>query len=134
MTRSEQDRREEAAAIIAAQIANASQRDAFAALGHTVLFTASIAFMGDVRPAAEIEWHWLVFVAWASSVLGLFALTLSFQLADSAAEKRIKALHDEGADDHHFWLNVWNFLALWTFPVSMLATAGFAAKNLWSIA
>jgi hypothetical protein len=133
MTRSEQDRREEAAAIISAQIANASQRDAFALLGHTVLFTASISFMGDVRPAAEIEWHWLVFVAWASSVIGLFALTLSFQLADGAAEKRIKYLHEEGIDDRHFWLSACNSLALWTFPVSMLATAGFAAKNLWSI-
>lgn len=134
MIRGEQERRDEAAGIISAQIANASQRDAFGALGHTVLFTASIAFMGDVRPAAEIEWHWLVFVAWASSVIGLFSLTLSFQLADSAAEKRIKALHDDGADDRHLWLGVCNFLALWTFPVSMLATASFAAKNLWSIA
>lgn len=134
MMRDAEGKAREESNVVAAQIANGGQRDAFIALGHTVLFTASIAFMGDVRPAAQVEWLGLLFAAWISSVIGLFALTLSFQIADQAADQRLEKMHDDGADDQHRPLDICNMIALWTFPASMFGTAAFAAKNLWSVA
>ncbi len=131
--RSEEDKRQEVSAIIAAQIANGGQRDAFVALGHTVLFTASIAFMGDIRPASEIEWTWLLFLAWASSVIGLFALTWSFREAHIAGNDRLAKIHDDHIADGLDMVDITNGVALWTFPISMLATASFAGINLWSV-
>lgn len=134
MMRDAEGKAREENSVVAAQIANGGQRDAFIALGHTVLFTASIAFMGDVRPAAQVEWIGLLFAAWTSSIIGLFALTLSFQVADRAADERLVHMHDDHANDRHRALDVCNSIALWTFPISMLGTAAFAAKNLWSVA
>ena len=131
--RSDEDKRQEVAGIIAAQIANAGQRDAFVALGHTVLFTASIAFMGDIRPAGEVEWTWLLFLSWASSVIGLIALTWSFREAHVAADERIAKIHDDDADDGLDAVDFANAVALWTFPLSMLLTAVFVGTNLWSV-
>lgn len=130
--RSEADIRQEAAEIAAAQVANASQRDAFVALGHTVLITASIAFMGDVRPAGEVEVLWLLILSWAVSVIGLFALTLSFHAAHSDSERRRLQIHDASLDDRDRLTSVCNMLALWSFPVSMLLTVVFATINLWN--
>lgn len=131
--RSPQEVQQEAAELSAAQIANGGQRDAFAALGHTVLFTASIAFIGDIRPAVEVQGLWLLMISWTSSVIGLFALTLSFQIAHSEADKRRQAIHDVLVDDRGLVTNMCNGIALWTFPLSMLLTVVFAAVNIGSV-
>ena len=131
--RSEEDKRQEVAAIIAAQIANGGQRDAFVALGHTVLFTASIAFMGDIRPAGKVEWTSLLFLSWASSVVGLIALTWSFREAHVAADERIANIHNDDADDSLDAVDFANAVSLWSFPLSMSLTAAFAAINLWRV-
>ncbi len=133
MSRTDEQKREEVAEINAALSANASQRDAFIALGHTVLFTASISFMGDVRPAQEIEFVWVLLFAWALNAVGLIALTWSFQAAHSDNNRRIDRIHDDAAVDGNKCLGITNGVALWTFPAAMIATAVFAALNLWSV-
>ncbi|MDQ0566862.1 hypothetical protein GRI55_05415 [Erythrobacter citreus] len=133
MNRTDEQRQAEVDRINANQSANDNQRDAFVALGHTVLFTASISFMGDVRPAAEIEHLWLLFAAWFISVVGLFALTFSFQLANADNNRRVDQIHDDSADDRNIWLEVSNEIGLWTFPAAMTATMAFAGLNLWSV-
>lgn len=133
MTRTDDQKREEVAAITAALSANASQRDAFIALGHTVLFTASIAFMGDVRPADEIEFVWVLLVGWTLNAIGLVALTWSFQAAHEDGVRRIAQIHDDAADVGSTSLHVANCIALWTFPTAMIAIAIFASLNLWSV-
>ncbi|WP_143738505.1 hypothetical protein [Erythrobacter colymbi] len=133
MTRTPEQKMKESAEIKAAQMANESQRDAFTALGHTVLFSASIAFLADIRKPSEIEQIWLLYSAWASTLIGLFALTWSFQEAHRAANRRISSLHDDNASDATPLLDALNFVSLWSFPISMLGIAAFAAINLWSI-
>ena len=134
MSRDPEHIAQEAAGIASALIANEGQRDAFLALGHTVLFTASIAFVSDVRPAEEVQGLWLLFVAWTLSIIGLFALTLSFQTAKSEAEKRLRDIHKDHVDDRGLLTNFCNGIALWTFPLSMLLTVIFAGINLWNAA
>lgn len=131
--RTDDQKREEVAGITAALSANASQRDAFIALGHTVLFTASIAFMGDVRPAAEIESVWVLLVGWALNAIGLVALTWSFHVAHKDGLRRIALIHDDAADVTSKSLNAVNWIALWTFPTAMIAIAAFAGVNLWRV-
>lgn len=131
--RTDEQKREEVAGITAALSANASQRDAFIALGHTVLFTASIAFIGDVRPAGEIEFVWVLLVGWTLNAVGLLALTWSFQAAHKDGVKRIALIHDDAADDRSKSLDAANCIALWTFPSAMIAIAAFAGLNLWSV-
>lgn len=133
MSRTDKQKREEVAEINAAMSANASQRDAFIALGHTVLFTASISFMGDVRPAREIEFVSVLFFAWFLNAVGLIALTWSFQAAHNDNNRRIDRIHDDSAVDGNKGLEIANGVALWTFPAAMIATAVFAALNLWSV-
>ena len=123
----------ESAEVKAAQITNASQRDSFTALGHTVLFSASIAFLADIRKPSEIEQIWLLYSGWGSTLVGLFALTWSFQEAHRAADRRISSLHDDNASDATRLLDALNAIALWSFPISMLCVAAFAAINLWRI-
>lgn len=133
MTRTDEQKREEVVGITAALSANASQRDAFIALGHTVLFTASIAFMGDVRPADEIEFVWVLLVGWTLNALGLVALTWSFHVAHKDGLRRIALIHDDAADVSSKNLDTINGIALWTFPSAMIAIAAFAGLNLWSV-
>lgn len=133
MTRTDEQKQAEVDRINANQSANDGQRDAFVALGHTVLFTASISFMGEVRPAAEIEFVYILFGAWFVSAVGLLALTWSFQAAHNDNNRRVDTVHDDNADDRNVGLELANEIALWTFPAAMIATAIFAALNLWSV-
>lgn len=133
MNRTDEQKQAEVDRINANQSANDTQRDAFVALGHTVLFTASISFMGDVRPSAEIEHQWLLFASWFISLIGLFALTLSFQLANADNNRRVDEVHNDRTDDRNIGLEVSNEIGLWTFPVAMTATMAFAGLNLWSV-
>lgn len=121
--------RSELQAIDAAQIANEAQRDAFVALGHTALFAASIAFIADVRPAGEAEALWSLYVAWTSSVVGLLALTVSFDVARRAANSRRQSIYEQVVDDSAGLVNFCNAVALWTFPISLILLAVFAAIN-----
>lgn len=128
-TRSPEDCRSELEAIDAAQIANEVQRDAFVALGHTALFAASIAYIGDVRPAGEAETLWSLYIAWASSVVGLLALTFSFDVARRAANARRRSIYEQIVDDSAALVNFCNAVALWTFPISLIFLAAFATIN-----
>lgn len=127
--RSPEECRDEVQAIDAAHIANEAQRDAFVALGHTALFAASIAFIADVRPAGEAEAIWALYVAWGSSVTGLLALTMSFDIARRAANSRRQLIYEQNVNDSGRLVNLCNAAALWTFPVSLIFLAIFAAIN-----
>lgn len=127
--RSPEDCWSELEAIDAAQIANEAQRDAFVALGHTALFAASIAFIGDVRPAGEAETLWSLYIAWASSIVGLIALMFSFDVARRAANSRRRSIYYQIVDDSAALVNLCNAVARWTFPISLIFLAAFAAIN-----
>jgi hypothetical protein len=112
----------------AAHIANEIQRDAFVSLGHTALFAASIAFIGDVAKPGEAEFLWILYLAWASSVLGLLSLTASFELAKRQNDKQRDLVHLLALEVSPF-ADYANRLALWTFPISLICLAFFAGIN-----
>lgn len=64
-------------------------------------------------------------------MIGLFALTLSFELAKRCANERRKAIH--GQDSTNGSMAEWaNSVALWTFPVSMTLLTIFAVINIYA--
>lgn len=129
--RSESDWRPELQDINASHLANEAQRDALVALGHTALFAASIAFIGGVEALKSAHGLGFLCGAWGSSVIGLFALTLSFELAKRCANDRRKAIHDQNAP-HGSMAELSNSVALWTFPLSMTLLTIFAVVNIYA--
>lgn len=127
--RHESEWRPELQDINASYMANEAQRDAFVALGHTALFASSIAFIGGVDALKSAKGLVFLCGAWGMSVLGLFALTLSFELAKRCADKRRKAIHDAEEPDSAS-AALANSIALWTFPVSMTLLTAFAVVNI----
>ena len=129
MNRSADDFNHERQALDAAHAQNEAGRDAFIALAHTALFAASIAFVGDIAPLAEAVWKPALICGWLASVVGLFALTVSFDAARRAIDARRAALNDEDPPSSRL-CEALNATALWSFPVALLCLFSFATANM----
>lgn len=126
--RSESDYNHERDGIDLAHAQNDAGRDAFVGLVHTALFAASIAFVGDVAPLKDAVLKSALLAAWFFNFLGLLALTISFQAARSAANKRRSALNDHTPPSTRS-VDVLNGVSLWTFPISLLCLFSFTTAN-----
>lgn len=127
--RSEQDCRQEIQDTSSAHIENEAQRDAFVSLGHTALFASSIAFIGDVARPGEAIFLNVLYASWTSSVVGLLALTASFEFAKRSTDLQRESIFLPDFKPSAL-ADVSNRIALWTFPVSLLCLALFAAINI----
>ena len=126
--RSESDYNHERDGIDLAHAQNDAGRDAFVGLVHTALFAASIAFVGDVAPLKDAVLKPALLAAWFFNFVGLLALTISFQAARCAANKRRSALNDPTPPSTR-GVDVLNGVSLWTFPVSLLCLFSFTIAN-----
>lgn len=113
----------------AAHAQNEAGRDAFLGLAHTALFAASISFVGDVTPLGKAILKPVLVFAWALSVIGLVSLTISFQAARQAIDRRREALNDPIPPDSKS-AEYLNAVALWTFPIAVLCIFAFVSANL----
>jgi len=126
--RSESDYNHERDGIDQAHAQNDVGRDAFVGLVHTALFAASIAFVGDVAPLKDAVLKPALLAAWFFNFIGLLALTISFQAARNAANKRRSALNHHTPPSTRS-VDVLNGVSLWTFPVSLLCLFSFTTAN-----
>lgn len=126
--RTEEEKQQELSSLTQSHTQNETARDAFVGLGHTALFAASISFVGDVAPLKSATWIPALIMAWTSSVVGLLALALSFEIARKAIDARISAINETEAPASPALERV-NRLSLWTFPLSLVLVFVFAAAN-----
>src|SRR4051812_6629942 len=128
MTRSAEDFAYERGALDASHNQNEAGRDAFVAVAHTALFAASVSFVGDVTPLTDAILIPLLILGWFASVVGLFALTISFGAARRAIDARRAALNDDNPPNSRF-CEVLNGIALWSFPAALLCLFLFVTAN-----
>jgi hypothetical protein len=128
MTRSAEDFAYERGTLDAAHNQNEAGRDAFVAVAHTALFAASVSFVGDVAPLTDAILIPALIFGWAASVIGLFALTISFGAARRAIDARRAALNDDNPPNSSF-CEVLNGIALWSFPLALLCLFSFVTAN-----
>jgi hypothetical protein len=128
MTRSAEDFAYERGTLDAAHNQNEAGRDAFIAVAHTALFAASVSFVGDVTPLTDAILIPILILGWAASVVGLFALTVSFGAARRAIDARRAALNDDNPPNSTL-CEVLNGIALWSFPVALLCLFSFVTAN-----
>lgn len=67
--------------------------------------------------------------AWLASVVGLLALTLSFQAAGRDINKRRQLIYEDHIQEPSL-TNILNGVALWSFPMALISTFAFAAINM----
>lgn len=116
------------AELAATLTANSLARDSFLAVAHTALFASSIAFLSDIvgsRPPIAI---WLIIIAWASAVIGLLSLTISYVSADKAIRTRFEQIHDLEPFQSSITDRL-NLIATITFAVSLILTFFFSSIN-----
>lgn len=128
MSRTAEDFAYERGTLDAAHNQNEAGRDAFVAVAHTALFAASVSFVGDVAPLNQAIWLPVLIAGWAASIIGLFALTISFGAARRAIDARRAALNEDNPPNSSL-CDVLNAISLWSFPVSLLCLFSFVTAN-----
>ncbi|MGE8142591.1 hypothetical protein ACQKOE_11495 [Novosphingobium sp. NPDC080210] len=126
--RTAEDKRQEVSGLNQTHIQNEAARDNFIGLAHTALFAASVAFVGDVVPLKEAVFKSALLLSWLSSLVGLVALTFSFDSARRDTDARRQAIHEDNAPESVL-TNRLNAIALWTFPIALIMLFFFLLAN-----